>query len=203
MGHADNSDGEPSLERAGDTTPQPSSESVSGANAQRSSERETCPLLTDLYDRHYRSLFRLAALLTGDAATAEAVVRDSFVTLQRLGKRMGTADEALPHLRRILVSRSRMAARRHRLAASERPPAMAAVPAPAGEQQQTPPFESSAINQALRALPTGQREAVVLTLYLDLTNEQAARAMRVSQATVRRWLAGATAALHATLPASH
>jgi RNA polymerase sigma factor (sigma-70 family) len=165
-------------------------------------ERETYPLLTDLYDRHYRSLFRLAALLTGDAATAEAVVRDSFVALRRLKKRMRTSDEALAYLRRILVSRSRVAAHRRRAAASEPVPAMAALPDRADAPDDMPPFDSSAINQALRALPTGQREAVVLTLYLDLTNEQTAEAMRVSQATVRRWRAGATAALRATLPAS-
>ena len=54
--------------------------------------------------------------------------------------------------------------------------------------------------QALRALPAGQREAVVLTLYLDLTDEEAAAAMCVSRAALRRYLAAAMAALRAALP---
>ena len=53
---------------------------------------------------------------------------------------------------------------------------------------------------ALRALSAGQREAVVLKFYLDLTDEQAAAAMRLSQATLRRHLAAAQAALRGVLP---
>jgi DNA-directed RNA polymerase specialized sigma24 family protein len=56
--------------------------------------------------------------------------------------------------------------------------------------------------RALQTLPTGQREAIVLTLYLDLTDEQAAAAMRVSQSTLRRRLDEARAALRATLAAT-
>ena len=49
-------------------------------------ERDLCPALADLYRTHYRSLIRLAALLTGDTAAAEAVVVDSFVALERTRK---------------------------------------------------------------------------------------------------------------------
>jgi DNA-directed RNA polymerase specialized sigma24 family protein len=53
---------------------------------------------------------------------------------------------------------------------------------------------------ALRALSAGQREAVVLKFYLDLTDEQAAAAMRLSRAALRRHLAAARAALRGVLP---
>jgi hypothetical protein len=36
-------------------------------------DQEVCPALADLYHAHYRSLCRLAALLTGDTRTAETV----------------------------------------------------------------------------------------------------------------------------------
>ncbi len=55
---------------------------------------------------------------------------------------------------------------------------------------------------ALQALPAAQREAVVLTLYLDLGEQDAAAAMRVSPAALRRHLAQARAALQAALPVS-
>ncbi len=54
---------------------------------------------------------------------------------------------------------------------------------------------------ALCALPASQREAIVLTLYLDLTDEQAAAAMRVSRSALRRSLAAAGGALRAALTA--
>ena len=44
---------------------------------------------------------------------------------------------------------------------------------------------------ALRRLPTGEREAIAPTLFLDLSPGQAAAAMRVSLATLRRRLAEA------------
>jgi DNA-directed RNA polymerase specialized sigma24 family protein len=62
-----------------------------------------------------------------------------------------------------------------------------------------PPFRNSAVVRALGALPPAQREAVVLTRYLDLTDEQAAEAMRVSQAALRRHLAAGKAALREVL----
>jgi DNA-directed RNA polymerase specialized sigma24 family protein len=62
-----------------------------------------------LYHAQYRSLFRLAVSLTGDADAAEAVVRDSLAALYRLRKRPQTEDDAVPCLRRLLVARSRLA----------------------------------------------------------------------------------------------
>ena len=49
--------------------------------------------------------------------------------------------------------------------------------------------------RALRLLPARQREALVLRCYGDLPEAQVASAMGVSEAAVKRHLAGATAAL--------
>ena len=72
----------------------------------------------------------------------------------------------------------------------------------AGSQQDSLRFEDSAVVLALRALSAGEWEAVVLKLYLDLTDEQAAAAMRLSQAALRRHLAAARTALRGLLPPS-
>ena len=53
---------------------------------------------------------------------------------------------------------------------------------------------------ALRGLLTGQREAIVLTVFGDLSPGQATAAMRVSRASLRRRLAEARSALRAVLP---
>jgi len=153
-----------------------------------------------LYHAQYRSLFRLAVLLTGDAGAAEAVVLDSFAALYRLRRRPQTEDDALPHLRRILVARSRLARHHHLWDGSRRPPAGAGLPGCTGTPREAPRPKARAVSLALRRLPTGQREAIALTLYLDLGPEQAAAAMRVSLATLRHRLAEARSALRAVLP---
>jgi RNA polymerase sigma factor (sigma-70 family) len=162
-------------------------------------EQELCPALADLYRKHYRSLIRLAALLTGDTAAAEAVVVDAFVAVDRTRKGLRAPDDALPHLRRLVVARSRQAARHHRPASGDQSRVVARMPGFSDPHQQAQAFERSVVVRALAALPPAQREAVVLTHYLDLTDGQAAAAMRVSQAAVRRHLAAAKTALHAVL----
>lgn len=163
-------------------------------------EQDAGPALDDLYQAHHRSLLRLAALLTGNTATAEAVVVDCFVALHRARKSLRTCEEALPYLWRLVVARSRSAARHHPPPSGDWSPVVARMPGSADRRSRVPPFESSAVVLALAALPPAQREAIVLTLYLGLTEEQAAAAMRVSPAALRRHLAAARTALRAVLP---
>jgi RNA polymerase sigma factor (sigma-70 family) len=162
-------------------------------------EQGACPALPDLYRTHHRALIRLAALLTGDTNAAEAVVVDSFVALDRMRKGLRAPDDALPCLRRLVVARSRPAARHHRPASGDQSRVVARMPGYPDPAQQMPAFERSVVVRALAALPPAQREAVVLTHYLDLSDEQAAAAMRVSQAAVRRHLSAAKPALRAAL----
>ena len=55
--------------------------------------------------------------------------------------------------------------------------------------------EQRGVLDAVRRLPTRQREAVVLRYYLDMTEEQAARAMGVSRGTVKSATSRAVAAV--------
>jgi DNA-directed RNA polymerase specialized sigma24 family protein len=163
-----------------------------------SATREACPALADLYHAHHQSLTRLAALLTGNPGAAEKVVEDSFVALHRARKTLRPAEDSLAELRRLVVDRSRSAARYRRPAAGEPAPGPGRRGHAAGPRTE-PRFENSAVVLALRALPSAQREAVVLTRYLDLSEEQAAAAMRVSENALRRHLAAARTALRGAL----
>jgi DNA-directed RNA polymerase specialized sigma24 family protein len=192
--------------------------------AESGAGQDAHPTLADVYRTDYQTLFRLAALLTGDTGTAEAVVLDSFADL-RPRKNLQTREGALRCLRRQVVTRSRRAAHRRRAHGGRGTPAGGGTGAPAGggtgapagggtwapvaglsgragSQRDSLRFENSAVVLALRALSACQREAVVLMLYLDLTDEQAAAAMRLSQAALRRHLAAAQAALRGVLPPS-
>ena len=199
MGNTDTTDGEPGLARNGAVPRAPARENGGAGASQGGPAPCGCPALADLYHAHYRPLIRLATLLTGDSGTAEAVVVDSFVALHRLRKSLRADHDALPYLRRLVVARSRPAARHHRPTGGERSPAATGMSGPAVSQPPAGP-ENSAVLLALRALPLGQREAVVLTLYLNLTEEQAAAAMQVSPAALRHYLAAGKAALRAALP---
>jgi DNA-directed RNA polymerase specialized sigma24 family protein len=195
MGNTGTTNGEPGLAQNGAAPRAHARESKPPAVTQAEPPPGACPALADLYHAHYRSLIRLATLLTGDSDTAEAVVVDSFVALHRLLKSLRGNHEALPYLRRLVVARSRPAARHHRPTGGERSPSAG----PSGLAGIHPQPENSAVLLALRELPLGQREAVVLTLYLNLTEEQAAAAMQVSPAALRHYLAAGKAALRAAL----
>jgi DNA-directed RNA polymerase specialized sigma24 family protein len=198
MGSTGDPSGESSLALCGPVT----SSRTRGAGRKGApvTQQDICLALPDLYHAQYRSLFRLAVLLTGDADTAETVVLGSFAALYRRRKRPRTEDDALPQLWRLLVARSRLARYHHLWDGSRQPPAGAGLPGCAGTPHEAARPESPAVTLALRRLPAGQREAIVLTLYLDLSPEQAAAAMRVSLATLPRRLAEARSALRAVLP---
>jgi len=198
--------------------------------AESGAEQDARTTLADVYRTYYQTLFRVAALLTGDTCMAEAVVLDSFAHL-RPRKTLRTREGALRCLRRQVVTRSRQAAHRRRSDGGRGTPAGGRRGTPAGDgtgtqavggmgtqagdgmgtpvvglsgragsQRDSLRFENSAMVLALRALSAGQREAVVLKFYLDLTDEQAAAAMRLSRTALRRHLVAARAALCGVLP---
>ncbi len=131
-----------------------------------------------LYQMHYRSLVRLAALLVSDLATAEDIVQDSFAAVHSMWHALPGTDAALCYLRQSVVRRSRSVAR----------PQLAGIPLP-----------GSAVVSALRALPVRQREVLVLQYFADLPEAEIASATGMSAAAVRSHAAQAMSSLHAVL----
>ena len=157
--------------------------------------RDADPTVTALYDRHYRSLVRLAALLVRDVATAEEIAQDSFAALYR-ARRRPDSDLALSCLRQSVVHRSRSALRR-RAARTSAPEPPAGRPR-AQQRAMTGP-EHPAVIPALRARPARQREAIVLRYYADLSEAQTAAAMGISARAANRHIARAMTALRTVL----
>lgn len=163
---------------------------IPGAPADPDADRA----MTALYEGHYSSLVRLAALLVGDMATAEEIVQDSFVALRHARQRR-EGHSALCYLRQSVVNRSRSVPTR-------RAGKNAAAGATASPGSQPGTAEYPAVIAALSALPARQRAALVLRYYADFSAAQIAEVMGISEGAVSRHLQRATASLRAVLDGS-
>lgn len=152
--------------------------------------------LEDLYAGHYAGLVRLATLLLRDQGLAEDVVQDSFVALH--GKWAGIDQGNAPaYLRQTVVNRCRSALRHRTVVTRHRP-----EPPPDGAPADASMLRDERRRQvlgALAALPTRQREVLVLRHYLDLTEREIAETLDISQGAVKSHASRASAALRAHL----
>ena len=149
--------------------------------------------VTALYQAHALGLVRLAVLMVGDQPTAEDVVQDAFLALYRRWPTLKDPDRALAYARSSVLNGCRMV---HR-ANSRHDGISLAAPDDTESAEETALLgeASREVLAALRRLPARQREAVVLRYYLDMTENQAAQAMRVSRGTVKSATSRGLAAL--------
>jgi RNA polymerase sigma-70 factor (sigma-E family) len=147
--------------------------------------------VTSLYQAHALSLARLALVMLGDADAAQDVVQDAFLGLYRRWDKLASPEAAPAYLRSSVLNGCRTVLKRR-----SRP-----VIRPAGEPLESAETavlhteEQRAVLAAIRRLPARQREALVLRYYLDMTEDQAARAMGVSRGTVKSATSRAIAAV--------
>lgn len=148
--------------------------------------------VTALYQAHAVGLIRLAIVMLGDRAAAEDVVQDAFFGLYRNWSGLVDPGKALNYVRSAVLNRCRTALRRR--GRPQRQEAVAAV----GESAETTVLISEEHQQvlaAIRALPDRQRETLALRFYLEMSEEETARAMGISRGTVKSTTSRAVAAL--------
>jgi len=153
--------------------------------------------IAGLYRDHAVALVRIALLLVGDQHSAEDIVQDAFLGLQRGLPRLRERTKALPYLRASVVNgcrsiqRSRSRARRRRV--EHDPPVWSAESAAlAGEERR-------AVLAAVAELPERAREVLAFRYYLDLSDGEIAAALGISRSTVSSTASRALAALARTL----
>lgn len=157
-----------------------------------------------LYADHWRSLVRLSVLLVRDVGAAEEIVQDAFVAMHGRWSRLREPDKALAYLRQAVVNRSRSALR-HRAVVERQAEREARTPydAPAGLTGPEESAEASGrrvvVLDALRALPSRQREVLALRYYLDLSEAEIAAALGISKGAVKSHASRGAAALRAHL----
>jgi DNA-directed RNA polymerase specialized sigma24 family protein len=155
-----------------------------------------CLAASTLRDSYYRPLVRLAALLTGDAETAEALAGEALAALRPSSPRgLAASEKLLRCLQRRVLIRSR----RIRIPAGSGGTRRARGGA---QQSGAAEFARLPVVRALQELPRRGREAVVLTHYLDLSEQQAAFVAGVTQAALRRFLRQAMRELNDRFPAA-
>ncbi|WP_246051265.1 SigE family RNA polymerase sigma factor [Nocardioides guangzhouensis] len=158
-------------------------------------DADTC--VEQLYAAHWRSLVRLSLLLVHDVGTAEEVVQDAFVAMHGRWSRLREPDRALAYLRQAVVNRSRSALR-HRAVVerhARREGGLAVAHGAGADDASLAAARRDAVLDAMRALPTRQREVLALRYYLDLSEVEIAEALGISTGAVKSHASRGAAAL--------
>jgi RNA polymerase sigma factor (sigma-70 family) len=146
---------------------------------------------TALYDEHYLRLVRLALNLVDDLDSAEDVVQDVFAAAQR----KPPPAEPLAYLRTAVVNRARSLLRRRRVVRAFGAHAHVVELADAADEDVLRAERRTTLLTAIAALPTRQKEVVVLRYYEDLRVAEIATTLGISAAAVSTSLARALDAL--------
>lgn len=148
----------------------------------------------------WKALLRTGYLLTGDRAAAEDLVQAALAQTYAGWTRLRDVSAAEPYVKRTMVTTYTSWWRRHR----GRESTVADVPDRAGVRA-VPVDELEAVVTRsvlwphLAALPPGQRAAVVLRFYEDLSEAETAAVLRCSVGTVKSQTHRALKTLRAAL----
>lgn len=150
----------------------------------REAERETA--ISQLFELHYASMLRLAALL-GAEEEAEDIVAEAFCELHRRWSRLRDPEAATAYLRSTVINlvRQGIRSRRRWRQALGREQLNRVIHIASAEQQALIRDDQRAIVAALRNLPERQREALVLRYWLGLSEAEIASAMGISPGAVK------------------
>ncbi|WP_419994926.1 RNA polymerase sigma factor [Streptomyces boninensis] len=157
----------------------PATEAEPGVDL-RDVERETA--LIRLFDGHHAKLVRLAALL-GAEQDAEDLVAEAFCELHRRWYRLRAPEAAPAYLRSVVCNLVRMRIRR--LQVSRRHASVEVVDIASAETTAMLHEDQRQVVEALKNLPTRQREALVLRYWMDLKEREIAEAMGISPGAVK------------------
>jgi RNA polymerase sigma-70 factor (sigma-E family) len=138
--------------------------------------------LASTYQEHYRPLVRLASLLVDDVGRCEEIVQDAFVNVWRRPPDL-SGDDRLPAYLRSAVLNGARSHLRHR--GVERRHLRAVATPSAAPEARPDTGDDARVLEALRSLPTRQREVLALRYYLDLSEAEIATTLGISAGAVK------------------
>src|SRR5215469_16998304 len=145
-----------------------------------------------MYSR-WLQLVRLGYVLTGDRGLAEDLAQTALARAYSSWPQIRRAGDPDAYVRRVMVNANRSRFRKRRVA--ER--LTGAVPEPASVDATVGCDDRVTLMAALMSLPAGQRSAVVLRFWLDMSETQAAAALGCSVGNVKSQVSRALAKLRA------
>lgn len=162
------------------------------------SRRVAASDLSTLYDRHYRSLVKLAAMYVDDTESAEEVVQDAFVKLLAGRYRPAPGKEA-SYLRSMVLNGARSQLRKRRVRRLKRPEPQGVVAA--AEEGGVAQTERARMLALVRELPPKQAAVLILRYYLDLSEVEIAETLGIAPGSVKSHAHRALAKLQSKLEA--
>lgn len=153
-------------------------------------EREA--VVARLFDQHYASMLRLAALLGAD--DPENIVAEAFYQIYRKWRKLRDAESAEAYLRSTVCNLTRMRIR-HLQVVRRHAEVSPAAPVTSAENSALLRDDQQVLVNALQQLPTRQREALVLRHWLGLKESEIAAMMGISAGSVKTHTARGLAAL--------
>lgn len=148
--------------------------------------------VTTLYQAHGLGLLRLAVIMLGERQAAEDVVQDAFLGLFRRWGALNDPERALAYVRSSVFNGCRTELRRR---ARNRQFVLVDPDTESADARLLLGEEQREVLAALRRLPDRQREAVALRYCLDMSVDDAAKAMGVAEGTVKSATSRGIAAL--------
>jgi RNA polymerase sigma factor (sigma-70 family) len=143
--------------------------------------------LRQLYDKHKGDLLKLAVILTGDVCLAEDVVQDVFLKLTQSYDRISIRGNVRNYLITCLVNRTRTlrrgAGQRHETTLDAT--IVQTCPSPRPDQWAVLNEQMHQLGEAMRQLPSEQREVIALRFEAGLGFRQIAHMQDVSINTVQ------------------
>jgi RNA polymerase sigma-70 factor (ECF subfamily) len=152
------------------------------------------------FQRHYRSLVRLAVAFGMTSGDAEEVVQEAFIAFARRSSRVVVGSE-LAFLRRVTINaalsrhrrRARLRTRLRTLAAGQSDLADIAIDV----------GRYDALRSAIRALPERQRVCIVLRYFEGLTVDEIAEVIGISAGSIKTHLSRGRTTLRRHLEEDH
>ncbi len=150
---------------------------------------------SDFMHGRWSQLVRLAYGLTGDLQLAEDLAQTAFARAYASWSRVRKADNPDAYLRRIVVNANRNRFRKIRVTEqlTDSVPDLASSGDSADERH-----DRDALMKALLQLPYGQRAAVVLRYWMDMTEAEAAAVLGCSVGNVKSQSSRALAKLRSS-----
>jgi RNA polymerase sigma-70 factor (sigma-E family) len=142
-------------------------------------------LVGQLFEQEARSLVRLARLFCDDRSSAEDLVQEAFIRLHRSADTIRDLDRAPAFLRSIVLNLARDHNRRGLMSLRHQNAGRIEEKTADPEEDVIADGDDRLVIEALRSLPTRQRECLVLRFYAQMTEREIAETVGISPNSVK------------------